>query len=55
MNDLDRCAKAIKMRRYLIGEWICSHCGQKIDVELTECPNCGWHPMPNCAEAYKTP
>ena len=35
--------------------WKCPHCGNLVDEELTECPNCGWHPMPSCAEAYKTP
>ena len=34
---------------------ICPHCNNSIDEELIECPNCGWHPMPSCVEAYKTP
>ena len=33
----------------------CPNCWEPIHDELTECPNCGWHPMPSCAEAYKTP
>ena len=35
--------------------WQCPHCGKTVDDELTECPNCGWHLMPNYSEAYKTP
>lgn len=34
---------------------ICPHCRNSIDDELTECPNCGWHPMPKLEEAYKKP
>lgn len=34
---------------------ICPQCMNSIDEELSECPNCGWHPMPSCQEAYKTP
>lgn len=41
--------------RILSMSWQCPHCENSVDDELTECPNCGWHPLPSCSEAYKTP
>jgi len=35
--------------------WKCPNCENYADQESKECPDCGWHPMPSCVEAYKTP
>ena len=38
-----------------LNNWKCPHCENHADQESKECPDCGWHPMPSCVEAYKTP
>ena len=60
LKDLTAEADSILVELKILGtrgsnKWKCPHCENYADQELKECPDCGWHPMPSCAEAYKTP